>query len=130
MRGANRTQTRTAIPSPAGPVSTVRRCSVALTFKPDPLPNLDRKAFTDTWKGLQLLKQPAVEMLRKIDDVAGAFLATATDGEQPVDWCEICGAPFFEDDDYVTGGDDGVSTCRYDSDGNRVGRCFRDLMEA
>lgn len=98
-------------------------------LKPDPKPELRRRHFRDTWQALQAMKAPHQAALAKAAEAECAFLEMTTGGDEPEAWCESCGAPFFEHDDYVQD-DDGIATCRYDAGGNRVGRCFAQMMGA
>ncbi|GHD54793.1 hypothetical protein GCM10017083_33000 [Thalassobaculum fulvum] len=95
--------------------------------RPDPHPELDRRAFSEKWHALQALKGPYADQLPAIQRAETRYLADTTDGDRPVAWCARCGAPFFAGEEFQVG-PDGAAGCRHDPDGHRIGRCFAVFM--
>ncbi len=96
-------------------------------MRPDPHPELDRRAFSARWHALQALKGTYADHLPDIQQAERRYLDGVTRGDRPVAWCGKCGAPFFAGEDFQVA-PDGTGGCRHDSEGYRTGRCFAVFM--
>lgn len=75
---------------------------------------MDREAYATVRRGItdalgEVLK-PVQQQLHALGDARDALDEAFGRGE-PAAWCESCGMPLFEGDDFTTD-DDGVSGCR------------------
>jgi hypothetical protein len=81
----------------------------------------------DAYRATAKAKAPHEVALSNLNEVQSALFDVFGKGE-PLEFCEGCGAPFFEGDDYVVD-ENGVASCRYDIEGNKVGKCFANEMD-
>ena len=80
-----------------------------------------RALFKEAWDAIGKTEGDAHARIHAAYTARDALIKVAGAASEPFAWCESCGMPFFEGDDYATGED--VSTCwRMTERGN--GPCY------
>ncbi len=89
---------------------------------------MNRKQFSKAWHSLEKLKEPHLQTLSQLTAMQSLLCDAVGKDSEPQAFCEACGCPFFEGDDYMYDADSGIANC-FQLFGTAEAPCWQTEME-